>query len=151
VSVSSVRTPHACLERALQFKADAEQLKALSNQWYAVSYFYAAYHTVRASIMEDPIFQDPSRLKALNSSWEGPDRWNDHHQTRRGNGIVGAPGITDLVKELYIDISIEYVQLHSASIAVRYGLGLAGYTSEALTAAFAKIATAATAGELVAP
>lgn len=147
MTVSSILTPKACLERAIAFKADAEQLRGISNQWFAVSYFYAAYHTVRASLMDDKIFADLPRLKAHNPNWIPDDRWNGHHSARVG---PNPPGVSDLVKALYPDIAIDYGQLHSASIAVRYGLGLDGYDGDSLASAFHKIATAATAGELVA-
>ena len=62
------------------FKNDAEQLSAIRSQWYAVSYFYAAFHTVRASLMVDPVFSDLARLKQHNENWTPDDRWNGHHQ-----------------------------------------------------------------------
>lgn len=151
MTASSLRTPDVCLKRAITFKEDAEALKAISSQWFAVSYFYAAYHIVRASLMEDPIFQDVARLKTVNENWLPEDRFNDHHKARRGSGHVGPPGVHDMVIAFYNDISIEYARLHSASIAVRYGVGLEGYDSEVLTADFLAIAKAATAGELLAP
>ncbi|WP_426624334.1 hypothetical protein ACPPVW_17495 [Leifsonia sp. McL0607] len=150
MTVSSVRTPKACRERAVAFKKDAEELRAISSQWYAVSYFYAAFHTVRASLMEDPVFSDLSRLKSYNEAWIPDDRFNEHHQARRGSHGQNPPGVSDMVKMLYPQIAVEYVQLHSASVAVRYGFGLAAYDADALATAFDTIAKAAAAGRLVA-
>lgn len=146
----SIRTPKACLERAIAFKKDAEDLQAIGNQWYAVSYFYAAYHAVRASLLEDPIFSDIERLHSYRSNWLAEDRYNGHHQARRTVNGENPPGVSDMVRVLYPQIAVEYAQLHSASIAVRYGLGLAAYDADALAAAYEKIAKAAIAGELVA-
>jgi len=150
MTVSSVRTPMACLERAIAFQQDAEQLSAIGNQWSAVAYFYAAFHAVRSALMVDPIFNSPERLALFDPNWRREDRQNDHHQARRGNGIVGAPGVSDLVKALYPEIAIEYAQLHSASVSVRYGLGLAGYDQAALKRGYEKIAGAVKRNELVA-
>jgi hypothetical protein len=129
---------------------DAEQLNALPSQWYAVSYFYAAYHTVRAALMEDAIFSDLPRLKAHDPHWTPDDRRATHHQARKSRTRPNPPGVNDLVKALYPQIAIEYVQLHSASVAVRYGLGLSGYDPSALASAYQTIASAAGAGDLTA-
>lgn len=64
--------------------------------------------------------------------------------------VKSARPVSDLVLAMYNDISIEYARLHSASIAVRYGVGLEGYDAAVLTSDFATIATAATNGELTA-
>jgi hypothetical protein len=72
--------------------------------------------------------------------------------TRHGRAAhdPNPPGVNDLVKALYPQIAIEYVQLHSASVAVRYGLGLSGYDPSALASAYQTIASAAGAGDLTA-
>jgi len=49
---------------------------------------------------------------------------------------------------LYPHIAIDYEQLHSSSIAVRYGLGLGPYESAALVKDFDHIADAYVAGQL---
>ncbi|HEY4212097.1 MAG TPA: hypothetical protein VGM84_11490 [Steroidobacteraceae bacterium] len=146
MTVSSVRTPKECLERAVVFKSDAEQLKSINSQWYAVAYFYAAFHAIRSALMLDPVFQDIVRLHGFDASWVPSDRFNSHHQARRNSGAIGAPGVLDMVKELYPAIAIEYAQLHSASVSVRYGLGLGGYDQAALTRSYEKIAAAVMVG-----
>jgi len=102
------------VRRAEQFASGAKQLRKIQNQWYAVAYFYAAYQTVRASLMTDPIFDDLPRLRAHNPNWITDDRGNSHHQARRGRGQPASPGVSDLVKALYPQIAVEYTQLHRA-------------------------------------
>src|SRR6218665_3495824 len=111
------------------------------TNWYAVASFYAAYQTVRASLMTDPIFDVLPRLRGHNPNWIANDRGNNHHQARRGRGQTAPPAASDLLKTLYPQIAVEYTQLRSASIAVRYGIGLDGYHADDLVAAFHKIAT----------
>ena len=148
---TTLQTPDACRQRAAVMASDADQLCALPSQWYAVSYFYAAYHTVRAALIQDSVFSDLNRLKAHNIQWTPDDRRATHHQARKGRTQANAPGVNDLVKTLYPEIAIEYIQLHSASVAVRYGLGLGGYDAKALATAYTTIAEAAEAGTLTAP
>jgi hypothetical protein len=145
-----IRDAPTCRERSNILAKDGDQLRALGSQWYAVSYFYAAYHAVRAALMEDSVFGELDRLKTHGKNWIPDDRWNSHHQARRGNGSAQAPGVSDMVSVLYPSVAVDYAQLHSASIAVRYGLGLSGYDADGLAMAFTTIADAARAGKLAA-
>lgn len=151
MSGNPLATPKACLERAVTFKSDAEQLLGIGNQWFAVAYFYAGYHIVRASLIQDPVFKDLARLHAVNPTWAPEDRFNTHHTARRAPGHPVPPGVRDMVNALYLDVQIEYARLHSASVAVRYDIGLDGYDPAVLANDFSMISAAAMEGRLVAP
>jgi hypothetical protein len=146
----SLQTAEACMKRAIEFRSDAEALVAIPNQWYAVCYFYAAYHCVRAALLEDPVFKDLTRLKSFDANLIPDDRFNGHHAGRLSGSGPRKPGVSDMVKLFYPDIAIQYERLHGASVAVRYGFGLSAYQPNVLAADFAHIAQASTAGKLVA-
>ncbi|MBQ3357362.1 MAG: hypothetical protein IJG47_00510 [Microbacterium sp.] len=121
---SSIRTEEGCLKRAVSMKRTAELLWNQGDDWFAVCYFYSAYHMARAAIMTDPIFEDLARLqkKALWLTLE--DRYVTAHQGRVTPGQPRKAGVNDVVRLLYPDIAAEYVRLHMASVEVRYQEGL---------------------------
>lgn len=92
----------------------------IGHEWAAVSFFYSAYHRVRAAILDDPIFRDAQRLSRVNVKLTMDDRFATHHQGRRSGGEHRL-GITEIVPLVYPAISSDYRALASASIDVRYG------------------------------
>jgi hypothetical protein len=143
-------TTRACLERAVAIKETGKTLYDLGDDWHAVCYFYAAYHTVRAAFIEDPVFQDVKRLTATSQHLTPQDRYAKHHQARMGTG-PRILGVNDIVALIYPQIAIEYRRLHSASIDVRYGPGLTGIAGTTVLADYETVTKAYLAGELVAP
>lgn len=92
------------------------------HEWGAVILFYAAFHSVRAAMVDDPIFSDPSALHAAHRLLTPDDRWTTMHKARRG----GEPrlGVNEIVGIIYPDYSGPYEKLHVASVQVRYERGL---------------------------
>lgn len=109
--------------RVQQFSDAGLTLASEGNEWGAVSLFYATYHQVRVALMEDPVFDDLSKLQRVNPYLQMSDRHAEHHQ---GNPARGARsyGVRDLVRVLYTPWYGRYHRLHSASIEVRYEAGL---------------------------
>ncbi len=125
---TGITDPAVCQSRAATFASDAANLLNIESQWYAVAAFYAAYQSVRSALIVDPIFGDLARLHAIDANLQPADRFAHMHAARRGHGHA-APGVNDLVQKLYPSIRTHYLRLHSASIAVRYEIGLAAYNS----------------------
>lgn len=146
---ASLTTPGECVARAGVTVNTANRLETVGDEWAAVCYFYAGYHLVRAALLADPVFSDLTRLREIDVRLTPDDREASAHQMRRGN--ARAPfGVNDLVKLLYPSIAVEYVRLHSASIAVRYGQGLSPITIASVKQDYLDIRAAYTAGVLVA-
>lgn len=138
----SIRTERGCLERAVSMQETAELLLNQGDDWFAVCYFYSAYHMARAAIMTDPIFENLGQLQRK-ASWLIPeDRYVTAHQGRVGAGGSRAAGINDVVKILYPHIAAQYVRLHMASVEVRYQAGLRAIHRESVVNDFAAVRTA---------
>lgn len=116
-------------------------------------YFYSAYHLVKAALLADPIFDDPSRLALVRGVPAMADRHVDRHhghfQYDQGQRTK-IWGVNDLVAELYRPIFPLYSQLHEASCDIRYGTGLR-VPLQKLADARDTIATEYGQGRLVAP
>lgn len=124
MSDNGIRTTEGCLKRAVVMKTTAELLLNQGDDWFAVCYFYAAYHTVRAAIMADPVFDNVGRLTAF-APWLVPaDRFVTAHKARVAPNSPRKAGVNDVVTLLYPHIAAEYVRLHMASVEVRYQEGL---------------------------
>jgi hypothetical protein len=104
----------------------AGELCPTSSEWAAVVYFYAAYHLVKQAILEDPIWQCPSKLAAkhpeLQPSVSKVTRHSGGKQRRRRRGRTW--GVNEVVELLYPSIYQSYLLMHQASIEVRYLRGL---------------------------
>ncbi|WP_314148440.1 hypothetical protein [uncultured Leifsonia sp.] len=137
-AVPALRTAEDCLRRAVSMKESALGLAERDDEWFAVCYFYSAYHTVKAAFIEDPIFDDIQSLSAVDRFLIMDDRYATSH-----HGRVSAHhrrhGVNDIVSLLYPGISVEYVRLHMASIAVRYSSGLGVIRSESVKADYAHV------------
>jgi len=145
---SGLRTAELCLKRAVAMKQDAEQIEDVAPDLAAVAYFYAGYHTIKAAFIEDPIFDDLTRLQSLDPHLIPDDRYVTHHRGRLGGNGPRKLGVNDIVKILYPSIATRYVRLHMASIAVRYESGLALYSFADVKSDFAELARAYVDGEL---
>lgn len=146
----SLRTVDGCLKRAVSIKNTAKLLHNQGDDWFAVCYFYAAYHIVRAAIMADPIFDDPERLKAASPFLVPEDRFVTAHKGRVSKGVPRQFGVNDVVTALYGDIAAQYVRLHMASVEVRYQEGLRGIHRDSVVTDYEAIVTAYNEGRLVA-
>ncbi|MDH5150460.1 hypothetical protein [Brevibacterium casei] len=126
--------------------AQAEAIAGASTDWAAVAYFYSAYHAMKAAFLQDPIFDDMTRLKSINQHLMPDDRNTQKHKVRRGgNGF----GVNDLVHLLYPSKRGDYERLHQSSLGVRYGQGVV-YPIDQLAEMAAGISEARTSGMLVA-
>jgi hypothetical protein len=128
---SGPRTVESCLTRAVAIKTTAKDLLSRDDEWFAVCYFYAAFHTVKAAFIEDPVFDDPTRLRTFSEHLIPDDRFVGHHQGRLGAGPRKL-GVNDIVALLYPSVIVEYRRLHAGSIAVRYGHGLAPISTQSI-------------------
>lgn len=131
-------------------KEAAERLADSDEEWAAVCYFYSAYHTMKAAFIEDPVFDDPTRLSTFSPNLIPDDRYVTHHRGRMGTGPRKL-GVNDIVQLLYPQIAPRYIRLHMASIAVRYENGLAPLTLEAVRADYSMLMDAYTKRQLLAP
>jgi len=122
-SSPSIRTAIKCVERADAFQISAGNLYTADDEWFAVCYFYAAYHLVRAAFIADPVFDSIQELAAKDGRLVMEDRFIERHQGRV-DGRTRTLGVNDVVRLLYPDIAVEYRRLHAASVAVRYSEGL---------------------------
>lgn len=82
MSEGRIRTEEGCLQRALSMKRTAELLWNQGDDWFAVCYFYSAYHMARAAIMTDPIFDALSKIQAKAPWLMLEDRYVTAHQGR---------------------------------------------------------------------
>jgi hypothetical protein len=103
----------------------AVNLRPRDSEWAAVAYFYAGYHLVRRAMLDDPVWHCPAALAAKH-----PDLRPDHAKVTRHHGRLPGRrrgltwGVNDLVKVLYPSIARAYIDMHKASIEVRYLRGL---------------------------
>lgn len=124
----SLRTTAQCLDRADRARATAESLLRADDEWFAVTYFYSAYHLVKAAFIEDPVFDAPDDLTGRDQRLGPEDRFVTRHQGSIDDS-GRTLGVNDVVQSLYPGIAIEYYRLHMASRYVRYGSGLGVITA----------------------
>ena len=138
-------------QRAAAHLEVANRLLESDEEWAVVPLFYTAYHFVKAAMLADPVFDDPTRLSRFNASLTMEDRYSDIHQGRMAKGQRERWGVKDIVAVLYKPIYASYELLHLASTDVRYGRGLVvGSPSEA-DEALTRIYEAYERGAIVAP
>lgn len=94
------------------------------DEWGAVCLFYAAYHAVKAALLEDTVFDTIDACQAVNRDLLPQDRDTTRHNGRRRTSSGREWGINELVLLLYRPAAGTYEKLHQASIDVRYGDGL---------------------------
>lgn len=145
-----VRDARTHLERAIAHMETGDKLKELDDDWFAVCYFYSAYHMVKAAMHADPIFDDMKRCAAVDARITIESRLAEHHSG--GHGKNGRTlGVNELVFKLYKGIRVPYTRLHAASIDVRYGSGLVTVSPVTVANDFGIIARAYHDGAIVAP
>jgi hypothetical protein len=145
-----IRDLRTHLERAVAHKETGDRLAAADDEWFAVCYFYSAYHAVKAAMHADPIFDDIARCAAVDAALSVDSRFAEHHSG--GSGKNGRSlGVNDIVFKLYKGIRLPYTRLHMASIAVRYGSGLDTISPVTVKDDFAAVCDAFSAGTIVAP
>lgn len=137
-AVQALRTSEDCLGRAVAIKESAKKLLGLGDEWFAVCYFYSAYHTVKSAFIEDPVFDDINDLARVDRFLIMEDRFATSHHGRVSNGIRRL-GVNDIVARLYPTVAAEYVRLHMASLAVRYGRGLGVISAESVKADYSQV------------
>lgn len=125
-------TPAAHLERADSHERVGRTLLDANHEWGAVCLFYAAYHRVKAALLEDPIFDSLDACQAKSAHLQPEDRSTSRHQGRRGGRTVIEWGMKDLVLLLYRGAAGSYDKLHMASIDVRYYSGTTATAADLL-------------------
>lgn len=115
------------------------------DEWAAVCLFYAAYHDVKAALIDDPIFDSHDACQTRSAQLFPDDRHASAHKARRGGHSLG---VNDVVSILYKRASGTYERLHQMSIDVRYGGGLAAGAREALPGVDAKFTDLVASGAL---
>lgn len=119
--MSGITDPSVLLSRARAHAAAGDAMP--DQEWAAVCWFYSAYAFMRSAIEADPVWNDPSLLAKASPVLQLADRHTTRHKGRGGRN-TREPGVNDIVRMLYPQISPSYEALHQASIAVRYGTGL---------------------------
>lgn len=109
----------------------AGALAQAGDEWSAVLYFYAAYHEVKAALIDDPVFDELDTCLAVRSDLQPEDRFTSRHQGRR-HSASKEWGINELVLLLYPTVAGTYNRLHTMSIDVRYHQGLRGTHDDVL-------------------
>lgn len=138
------------LERAVAHMETGDKLKETGDDWFAVCYFYSAYHMVKAAMHVDPIFDSAARCAAVDPRITIESRLAEHHSG--GFGQNGRTlGVNELVFKLYKGIRVPYMRLHAASIDVRYGSGLDTVSPVTVENDFRAISRAYSDGLIVAP
>ncbi|WP_243063166.1 hypothetical protein [Humibacter sp. RRB41] len=127
-------TVEVCLRRGIAAKKTGKNLLEAGDEWFAVCYFYAAYHTVKAAFLEDPIFDDPAALRVVNQYLIPDDRYATSHHGRVNGGGIRRMGVNDVVRILYPAVAAEYVRLHMSSVHVRYEDGLGAIAHDSVIA-----------------
>lgn len=94
------------------------------DEWAAVMFFYAAYHRVRAALLEDPTFDSVAGCAARHVDLRPEDRHATRHHGRRSRNQFFEFGVNEIVQILYPSAIGAYDQLHQMSIQVRYERGL---------------------------
>ncbi|MEV7692484.1 hypothetical protein AB0N73_04035 [Microbacterium sp. NPDC089189] len=138
------------LERSVVHMETGDRLKAADDEWFAVCYFYSAYHLVKAAMHADPIFDDISRCSGVHPLLSVDSRYVEHHSGGKGeNGR--SLGMNEIVMKLYRSIRVPYHRLHTASIAVRYQGGLAPISPITVADDFTVVREEYLANNIVAP
>lgn len=110
-------------QRSAEHLGLARTLAEVKHEWAAVAYFYAAYHLVRAALLDDPTFDDLSSCQRKHVDLRPEDRHvGSHHGKPRK--VPREFGVNDLVALLYPGVSATYERLHQLSIDVRYERGM---------------------------
>ncbi|WP_136024257.1 hypothetical protein [Microbacterium sp. K27] len=149
-TVPVVRDLKSHIERAAAHKATGERLLELDDEWFAVAFFYSAYHAVKAAMHADPIFDDMKACAAIDGSLTIESRFAEHHSGGFGKG-GRTLGVNEIVFKLYKTIRVPYTRLHGASIAVRYGAGLDVISPVTVKDDFEAVCAEYAAGRIVAP
>lgn len=149
-SVPVARDVQTHLARSVAHMETGDKLRELGDEWFAVCYFYAAYHMVKAAMHVDPIFDDIARCSAVDARLSVDSRFAEHHAG--GFGQSGRSlGVNEIVMKLYKTIRVSYHRLHAASVAVRYGDGLGDISPVTVKDDFDAVRKAYLAGEIIAP
>lgn len=150
-SVPTARDLPSLLARSSSHQDAGDRLKALDDEWFAVCYFYSAYHMVKAAMLEDPIFDDIARCAAVHRNLSVDSRFTTHHSgglAANGRSL----GMNEIVMKLYKPIRVPYTRLHAASVAVRYGKdGLGEISPISVNDDYVAVCRAYGAGLIVAP
>lgn len=147
--VPVVRDIETHKERAGTHRLTGDDLHALGNEWFAVCYFYSAYHLVKAAMNADPIFDSVTALAKIHASLTMESRYAEHHSG--GFGQNGRSlGVNEIVFKLYPKIRVAYNRLHVASCHVRYSRGLGIISVQSVVDDYKIVAKAFAAGEIVA-
>lgn len=112
--------------RAAEHERVGNALADASHEWAAVCYFYAAYHIVKAALLDDPIFDAVDTCQAKHPDLMPEDRYVSRHKGRRNTSAGREWGVNELVLQLYRAAAGDYDKLHQASNDVRYHDGLTG-------------------------
>lgn len=123
-----------------------QKIAGVSPEWASVAYFYSAYHSMKAALLDDPIFDDLGELKKLSPHLMTDSKYAHVHKVR--NGQPGF-GVNNLVHLLYPGKRQSYEKLHQSSLGVRYGQGVV-YPVDQLESMASDIAEARRNGLLVA-
>lgn len=144
------RSARTHTERAVVHMETGDKLRAIGDEWFAVCYFYSAYHMVKAAMYADPIFDDMERCAAVHPRLTIASRLAEHHSG--GFGTSGRTlGVSEVVFKLYKNIRVPYSRLHDASNQVRYGDGLGPISPVTVFDDFNDISRKYGNGEVVAP
>jgi hypothetical protein len=135
--------------RAQRHAKVGDALADAGDEWAVVPYFYAAYHRIKCSLLEDPLFSDVSRMHAKHPDLIADDRFTSRHNGRKRTSNGREWGINELVLHLYPDVVAVYERLHQASNDVRYGAGFVGAVSD-VRAWLDEVIAAHESGDLVA-
>lgn len=147
--VPVVRDVETHKERAETHRLTGENLQALGDEWFAVCYFYSAYHLVKAAMNVDPIFDSATALSKIHPSLTMESRYAEHHSG--GFGQNGRSlGVNEIVFKLYPKIRVAYNRLHVASCHVRYSRGLVTISTQSVIDDYKVVAKAFAAGEIAA-
>jgi len=136
-----------CVARAREHAKLAAVMFDTQQEWAAVCAFYSAYHLLRASLINDPVFDDAHRLSRINSRILPEDRQVHKHST--GGLSKPAYGLNEIISVLYPAIRARYIRLHIASIDVRYGTGIRAISTDSLRQDLAEITRAFDDGEII--
>lgn len=99
----------------------ATALLDAGEEWAAVVYFYAVFHLVKASYIDDPIWDDEPRLIAKHAELTSEARFATNHNSHPSADGSRNWGSTDLVRYLLPGyIHKAYTALLIASYEVRY-------------------------------
>jgi hypothetical protein len=93
---------HTHFERSEKHGEVGRALHAsVGNEWASVCNFYAAYHLVKAAMLADPLFDDPSPVAAAQADLNMDDRYTERHRRRKSRDTGRVWGVNDLVVLVY--------------------------------------------------